>query len=139
MASIDTRCICSQSQLRIQGEPLTQLFCHCDDCQRAHGAAYVASAIYPAAAVEVTAGTPVPLTLKTTPRLRCASCGQHLFSEIAAAGGLRSVNAYLLPVGAFQPQMHVQCRHAVRPVVDALPHFAGFPPAFGGSDERVSW
>jgi hypothetical protein len=33
----------------------------------------------------------------------------------------------------------VNCRFAVRPVVDDLPHFASMPAAFGGSDEEVDW
>lgn len=139
MTDIDIACRCGAVQLHIGADPVVQLYCHCDDCQTMHSAAYVKSAIYPAAAVQVTQGAPVAAVLRTTPRLRCAGCGTHLFSEIAAAGGLRSVNAYLLPAGAFKPQMHVNCQHALLPVVDDLPHYKAFPAAFGGSDEQVIW
>ncbi len=134
----ETKCRCGAVKLRITGEPVVQLFCHCQDCQAAHDAAYAAAAIYPAASVEVIAGEPRPQVIRATPRMRCADCHTHLFSEIAAAG-VRSVNAYLLPEGVFQPQFHVQCAHAMRPVVDDLPHYRGFPPAFGGRDEFVAW
>lgn len=135
---LTVRCRCGSVQLAIESAPLVQIFCHCDDCQAAHDAAYVAASIHPAGAVVVTQGALATKTVRATPRLACAACGTYLFSELAAPG-LRSVNGFRLPPGAFQPQMHVQCQHAVRPVVDDLPHFKAFPPAFGGSDERVAW
>jgi len=115
-----------------------QLYCHCHDCQAANGAAYARAAIYPAPAVEVVRGEPVATVVRTLERMRCRECATSLFAEIAPAGA-RSVNAYLLPKGAFKPQFHVQCQHAVLPVVDDLPHYKGFPPAFGGSEEFVAW
>lgn len=132
-------CRCGGVHLHIKGEPLAQFYCHCDDCQTAHAAAYVAEAVYPAAAVCVTQGATVTHHVRTTPRLSCAACGTALFAEIAAEGGLRSVNAYLLPSGVFQPQFHMHCQYAVLPVVDDLPHYRHAPAAFGGSDELVAW
>lgn len=138
MKSTETQCRCGAVGLRIAGEPVLQLYCHCDDCQAAHGAAYVLSAIYPAPAVEVVRGEPVPMMIRTTRRMRCVACSMHLFSEIESVG-MRSVNGYLLPRGEFRPQFHVQCQHAVLPVVDDLPHYKGFPAAFGGREEFVAW
>lgn len=76
--------------------------------------------------------------LRTTPRMRCATCGTFLFSEISSFG-LRSVGGFLLPKEAFKPQFHVQCQYSVLPVVDNLPHFKAFPAQFGGTDELVHW
>src|ERR1700683_4403298 len=104
----ENQCRCGDVALRIEGEPVVQLCCHCDDCQAAHDAAYVASAIYPAPSVQVVRGETAPMLIRTTPRLRCGACGTHLFSELASVG-MRSVSAYLLPEGAFKPQFHVQC------------------------------
>ncbi|WP_353215552.1 GFA family protein [Salinisphaera hydrothermalis] len=131
-------CRCGNVGLEITGQPVVQAYCHCEDCRAAHGAAYVASSTYPGAAVQVVQGTPTPIVVKTTPRMRCEDCGTHLFSEITEIG-LRSVNAFLLPVDAFKPQFHVQCQHAILPVVDELPHFKDFPAAGGGSGELVGW
>ncbi len=138
MKSIEIQCLCGATAVKISGEPLVQAYCHCDDCQAAHGAAYVATVAYPAQAVAVLKGQLIPLVVRTTQRMRCASCGTPLFTEVASAG-LRSVNAMLLPKGEFKPQFHLQCQHAVLPVVDDLPHYKGFPAAFGGSDELVGW
>lgn len=138
MRTIDVQCRCGEIGLKITGEPVVQLYCHCDDCRAAHGAAYVAASTYPAKMVEVVRGEPTPIVVKATQRMRCTSCGTHLFSEIASAG-LRSINGFLLPKGEFSPQIHVQCQHAVLPVVDNLPHYKGFPANFGGSEELVDW
>ncbi len=138
MQTFETQCRCGAVGLTISGDPVVQLYCHCDDCQAAHAAAYVPAAIYPAQAVEVIRGEPVAAVVKTTPRLRCPDCGTYLFSEIANVG-VRSVSAYLLRRGVFKPQFHVQCQHALLPVTDDLPHFKGFPPAFGGANEFVAW
>jgi hypothetical protein len=138
LQELEARCRCGAVGLTISGDPVVQLYCHCDDCQAAHAAAYVLSAIYPAQAVQVVRGDPVPMVVRTVQRIRCAKCGTHLFSELANVG-MRSVNAYLLPKGSFTPQFHVQCAHAVLPVVDGLPHYKGFPASFGGSEEFVAW
>ena len=138
MKTIDVQCRCGEVGLKITGEPVEQLYCHCDDCRAAHGAAYVAGAIYPKQMVKVVRGEPTPIVVKATQRMRCVSCGTHLFSEITSVG-LRSVNGFLLPKGEFVPRIHVQCQHAVLPVVDNLPHYKGFPASFGGSEELVDW
>jgi hypothetical protein len=134
----EIQCLCGEIVVRLSGEPIAQVYCHCDDCQAAHGAAYVATMAYPAAAVEIVKGQPVALTIKAVPRMRCANCGTLLFTEIASVG-LRSVNAMRLPRSEFKPQFHVHCEHALLPVVDALPHYKHLPAAFGGSDELVDW
>ncbi len=138
MQTFGAQCRCGAVRLTISGAPAVQLYCHCDDCQAAHSAAYVLSAIYPAQAVEVVRGEPVPMVLRTVERMRCADCGTHLFSELANVG-MRSLNAYLMPNGSFKPQFHVQCAHAVLPVLDGLPHYSGFPALFGGAEEFVAW
>jgi len=120
---IEAQCRCGAIGMKIMGEPVVQLYCHCDDCQ----AAYAPAAIYPAQAVEVVRGSPTTMLVKATPRKRCEACGMYLFSEIASVG-MRSVSAYLLPKGEFKPQFNVQCACAVLPVVDNLPHYKGFPP-----------
>jgi hypothetical protein len=134
----EAQCRCGAIGLRISANPVVQLYCHCDDCQAAHGAAYVSSAIYPAQAVEVVRGRPAAMVVKTTRRMRCPDCGAYLYAELANVG-MRSVSGYLLPKGSFKPQFHVQCEHAVLPVVDDLPHYKGFPASFGGAETFVDW
>lgn len=138
MKIAEAQCRCGDIGLKIAGEPVAQLYCHCDDCQAAHGAAYAPAAIYRAEAVEVVRGNPVPMVIRATPRMRCPACGTYLFSEIERVG-LRSVSGFLLAKGEFKPQFHIQCQYAVLPVIDGLPHYKGFPAAFGGAEEFAAW
>ena len=138
MKSDEVQCLCGAAVLKITGEPMVQAYCHCDDCQAAHGAAYIATAAYPSEAVEIEKGELSLLIVKTALRMRCTNCGTFLFTEVTGAN-LRSVNATLLPKGRFKPQFHLQCQHAVLPIVDSLPHYKDFPAAFGGTDELVQW
>ena len=120
------------------GEPLVQFYCHCDDCQAVHGAAYAPESVYPSDAVTVVRGGPKAWTLKRNPRFFCGECGMRLFIDVLALG-VRGLNGYLLPDGQFRAAFHMQCQFAVRPVSDELPHFKLRPARFGGSDELVEW
>jgi hypothetical protein len=134
----DIQCPCGTVRLQLTGEPRAQFFCHCDDCQKVHGAAYIPVAMYPADAVKITSGAPSTWKLRTTGRITCRECGTRVFAEVGQIG-VRGVNGFLLPKGSFQPTFHMQCQHAVRPIKDDLTHFKAFPAKFGGSDETVDW
>jgi hypothetical protein len=134
----EIQCRCGAVRVELGREPIAQFFCHCDDCQAVHGAAYVPIAMYPADAVKVTRGSPSAWKLKTMPRRTCPDCGTRVFAEPPQLG-ICGVSAYLLPQGTFTPTFHIQCQFAVRPVKDDLPHFKSLPARFGGSDETVDW
>ncbi|MBC7941559.1 MAG: GFA family protein [Chitinophagaceae bacterium] len=138
MATLDIACLCRAVQVRLTGDAVAQFYCHCDDCQAASGGAYVSVALYPAEAVSHTQGELVPWTLKTMPRKRCAVCGTHVLAEVPG-GKQIGVKANLLPAAVFKPTFHENCRYAVVPVVDDLPHYKGYPAAFGGTDDPVGW
>ena len=138
MSTLQVECRCGAVALELEGEPIAQFFCHCDDCQVLHGAAYAPESLYAAEAVKVVEGTTSSWTLKRNPRHLCGTCGTRLFIDVVALG-LRGVNGYLLPPGEFTPSFHMHCRYAVRPVVDELPHYAARPERFGGTDETVGW
>jgi hypothetical protein len=138
MKTIVASCRCGAVQLEISGEPLVQMYCHCDDCQAVHGAGYVPESVYPADAVRVVWGEPSSWKLKRNPRFTCRECGTRLFIDVLALR-LRGVNGYVLPAGEFNPTFHMQCQFAVHPVRDGLPHYKGRPAKFGGTDETVDW
>ncbi len=138
MKTLEIECRCGEVKLEVTGDPLVQLYCHCDDCQAVHGAAYVPESVYRADAVKVVRGNPSAWKLKHNPRVTCTVCGTRLFIDVLALR-LRGVNGCLLPPGAFEAAFHMNCKFAVRPVKDDLPHFASRPARFGGSDETVSW
>jgi hypothetical protein len=131
-------CRCGQIEIEISAEPVAQFFCHCDDCQAVHGAAYAPESVYPADAVTIVNGEPASWTFKRNPRFFCRNCGTRLFIEVGVLK-LRGLNGYLLASESFRPQFHMQCRFAVRPIRDDLPHYRSRAPQFGGSDERADW
>lgn len=131
-------CHCGAVKIRLKGDPVAQLYCHCHDCQRIAAGAYVPYAVYPADAVEVIEGKTMTWALKTNPRTRCANCGTLLFGQPVGMG-VRGTISHLLPPGTFKPQFHIHCQDAMNPVTDNLPHFKAFPAAFGGTDEKVDW
>lgn len=138
MEPLQIQCLCGAVGVEISGEPLAQFYCHCDDCQLVHGAAYVPASMYRASQVKVTRGELLDWKLKTTTRATCARCGTRVFAE-STEYGIRGVTAFLLPKERFRPQFHVYCQYAVLPVKDDLPHFKTVPAAFGGSEEKVDW
>jgi hypothetical protein len=138
MTTTQLSCRCGEIQLALAGAPFAQFYCHCDDCQVMHGAAYVAEAAYRAAEVTVARGTVTTWTFKRNPRAFCGTCGTRLFIDVLAFK-IRGVNGALFPPGQFAAQFHMHCRYAVRPVKDDLPHFEGMPSRFGGSDDVVDW
>jgi hypothetical protein len=135
---LETTCRCGHVTLRIAGAPLAQVYCHCRDCQQAYGGAYALNSVHPATELEVVSGELAETAVVATSRKRCARCGTPLFTEVGEMH-LRSLNAYLLPEGAFAPQFHIHCAEAVLPIADDLPHYAKLPAAFGGTDECVDW
>jgi|RhisoiCoNPM_1038542.scaffolds.fasta_scaffold03509_2 hypothetical protein len=137
-SSTQIACHCGAVKIQLSGEPVVDLYCHCRDCQRIAGGGCVPYSIYPHAAVEVSEGQTFRWALKDNPRTRCARCGTYLFGDPAGMG-IHGISAYLLPEGRFKPAMHIMCKDALLPVQDALPHYRGFPAAFGGSDEQVDW
>ena len=137
MNSMCLACKCGAVEIQITGEPMAQYYCHCDHCQAVHGGAYACS-LYRAENVTVTKGETVNFVLKTTPRTKCSSCEMFLFAEVPGYG-VRGVNAELLSETQFNPQFHLNCQFAPKPITDALPHFKSLPTEFGGTGELMQW
>ena len=51
-------CLCGAVRYEAAGEPLFSLQCHCRDCQRSSGTAYIAALRVPAAGFRITRGEP---------------------------------------------------------------------------------
>jgi hypothetical protein len=131
------QCLCGEVEIELANEPMVHLYCHCDDCQLVYGAAYAPVAVYHARDVQVTRGEPREWRLVASPRYSCTNCGTRLFTQ--GSESVRAVNAYLLPQGTFRPALHIYCKFARLPVVDALPRYSGVPARWGGSDELMAW
>ena len=138
MEAVTVKCRCGSVQLRLDSAPVAQFYCHCDDCRAATGGAFIPIALFPTEALSVVGGSIFTWTYKTLPRTRCSTCGTFLFGEPPGLG-LRGLSGFLLPSELFAPAFHIQCRYAVLPVKDVLPHFKSLPASFGGVDEVVGW
>jgi hypothetical protein len=100
MKTTDVSCLCGAVKMRLAGKPLAQFYCDCDDCQAAHGAAFVPIAMFASDRVTVTQGKLATWTYKTLPRTRCARCGTQLFAVVPGTG-LTGVKGNLLPRDLF--------------------------------------
>jgi hypothetical protein len=136
--AIEISCLCGAVKVQIKGEAVEQFYCHCDDCQAVSGGAYIGVAVFPSDAVTIAQGAPVAWRYKVLPRRMCGACGTQLTAEVPGFDQT-GVKANLLPKDVFKPKFHINCRYALLPVKDDLPHFKGFPAKFGGSDETVDW
>jgi hypothetical protein len=50
MKTTEARCPCGAVTIGLRGEPVTQFYCHCEDCRVVGGGAYIGLALFPPAA-----------------------------------------------------------------------------------------
>jgi hypothetical protein len=89
MAGVRTGgCLCGAVRYESGGEPSFSLQCHCRDCQRSSGAAYIAAMRVPAALFRITRGTPKRYVAKSDAgndiaRVFCGDCGSPLYVQVS--------------------------------------------------------
>ena len=81
-------CLCGAVRYESGGEPVFSLMCHCRDCQRQSGTAYVAAVRMPAAEFRITQGTPKRYLAKSDAgneisRVFCGDCGAPLYVQVS--------------------------------------------------------
>jgi hypothetical protein len=114
-ASREGRCSCGAVRYRLLSEPLIVHCCHCLDCQRQAGSAFVVNVILEADRVELLSGEPraveVPREGRAPQRiLRCPSCEVAVFSEYGGPA-LRFVRGGTLDdPSELPPDVHIYTR-----------------------------
>jgi len=105
-------CACGAVRYRLRSDPLVIHCCHCLNCQRQTGSAFVINLMIEADRVELLAGSPQPVEVPrddgTTQRIfRCPNCQVAVFSEYGRPE-LRYVRAGTLdePSG-LSPDVHI--------------------------------
>jgi len=105
-------CACGAIRYRLESDPLFIHCCHCLNCQRQTGSAFVINLIIEAGRVELVAGDPQPVEVPRddggTQRIfRCPTCQVAVFSEYGRPE-LRFVRAGTLdrPAGV-TPDVHI--------------------------------
>jgi hypothetical protein len=77
------QCRCGEVQIRITGQPILTMACHCKGCQRMSASAFSLSAAIPTKGFEVTRGEPVLGGLRN-PELQhffCPQCMTWMFTR----------------------------------------------------------
>ena len=123
-------CSCGTVRYRLTSEPLFVHCCHCRNCQRQTGSAFVINLLIEADRVEVLAGEPravgVPRDDGSTQTIhRCPDCEVALFSEYGRPQVLFVRAGTLDDPDAITPDVHIYTRSKVPWVVlpDSAPAF----------------
>ncbi|HVD25205.1 MAG TPA: GFA family protein [Gaiellaceae bacterium] len=111
-------CSCGAVRYRLGSDPLIVHCCHCLNCQRQTGSAFVINLLIEADRVELLAGEPVPVDVArddgSTQRIfRCPGCEVAVFSEYGWPE-LKFVRGGTLDEpSAVQPDVHIFTRSKV--------------------------
>jgi hypothetical protein len=119
-------CACAAVRYRLASPPMFVHCCHCRDCQRQTGSAFVINALIETDRIELLAGDPGPVAVPTDsgrPHLiyRCPNCRTAVWSEYGGLAALRFVRVGTLDnPAALSPDVHIYVRSKLPWVT--LPH-----------------
>jgi hypothetical protein len=91
-------CHCGAVRYRVSAAPMTVYNCHCKNCQKITGSAFVVSAMIPAAGFAIVQGTPARFEWKADSGARrfgyfCGDCGSRLAHGQVPSSGVVSLRA----------------------------------------------
>lgn len=126
-------CHCGEIRYEIDGELMTGIICHCEDCRRSAGAPLMAWVMYAEDAMTLTKGTPKVYKSSDNGRRHfCGDCGTGLFylNGVELPGRIDIQTASLDAPEDMAPVMHIQTaeRIAWTTKLGDLPEFERFPP-----------
>jgi hypothetical protein len=123
-------CACGALRYRLASDPLFIHCCHCSNCQRQTGSAFVVNLLIEADRVEMLAGTPEPVDAPRddgSPQriFRCPRCQVAIFSEYGRPEVRFVRGGTLDDPSDVRPDVHIYTRSKVRWVVvpDGVPRF----------------
>ncbi len=109
-------CACGAVRYRLASAPMFVHCCHCRDCQRQTGSAFVINALIETDRIAVPGAAPEPVTVPTDSGrphriFRCTGCGTALWSEYGGRHELRFVRVGTLDEPALVlPDVHIYVR-----------------------------
>ena len=126
-------CACGEVRYRLVSDPLFTHCCHCLNCQRQTGSAFVINLLIEADRVELLAGDPQPVAVprsggKKQKIWRCPRCQVAVFSQYTLRQ-VRFVRAGTLDdTASVSPDVHIYTRSKLPWVTlpDSVPSFAGY-------------
>jgi hypothetical protein len=113
---LDGGCACGALRYRMHSAPMFVHCCHCKDCQRQTGTAFVLNALIEADRVELLSGEPRPFAMPTDSGKphrvsRCPDCGTAVWSEYGGLSKMRFVRVGTLDdPAALPPDVHIYTR-----------------------------
>lgn len=109
-------CSCGRVRFRLRTQPLFVHCCHCRDCQRQTGSAFVLNALIETDRIEILAHAPEPVSVPTDSGRphdihRCAVCRIAVWSDYGRRPALRFVRVGALDdPAALPPDVHIYTR-----------------------------
>jgi hypothetical protein len=109
-------CACGPLRYRLQAPPMFVHCCHCRDCQRQTGSAFVINALIETAGIAIEQGEPRPTAVPTDSGgphdiYRCPICQTAVWSDYGGRPGLRFVRVGTLDDPAsLTPDVHIFTR-----------------------------
>jgi hypothetical protein len=117
--SLEGKCACGAVRYRLASEPMFVHCCHCLDCQRQTGSAFVLNALIEADRVELLSGELQPVRMPTDSGQphdthRCPACQVALWSTYGGRTALRFVRVGTLDTpSVLKPDVHIYTRSKV--------------------------
>ena len=129
-------CLCGAVRYESAGEPLFSLQCHCRDCQRSSGTAFVAAMRMPAAGFRVTKGAPKRYVATSdagnaVSRFFCGDCGSPLYIQVSTRPDIVGLRVGTLddPSGfRAEADIFVKSAQPWDHLNPALPKYDTYPP-----------
>jgi hypothetical protein len=134
MATMEGGCACGRMRYRLTSKPMFVHCCHCRDCQRQTGSAFVLNALIETDRVErlsgETEGVPVP-TESGRPHVihRCPACKVAVWSHYGGRPALSFVRVGTLDEpAALPPDVHIYTRSKLPwvPLPPGVPAFEAY-------------
>ncbi len=116
MERLRGRCACGAVRYELSSGPMFVHCCHCLDCQRQTGGAFVLNALIETDRIVVLQGEPAPVAVPTDSGrphdvYRCPDCQTALWSDYGGRPGLRFVRVGTLEdPSALPPDVHIFTR-----------------------------
>ena len=109
-------CACGAGRYRMKMPPMFVHCCHCSDCQRQTGSAFVLNAVIETDRIEILQGSPEPVGVPTDSGrphdiYRCPKCRTALWSDYGKRPKLRFLRIGTLDEAAsVKPDVHIFTR-----------------------------
>jgi hypothetical protein len=91
------RCLCGEISYSVDVEPLFAGNCHCKDCQRSSGSAFIPAILFPEQSVSVRGQPKYFETVSDSGSIHkrgfCSNCGSQLFARFNSMPGMLGIKA----------------------------------------------